>query len=208
MQKDLGANLFLEIGPQPVLRSYINDCLKEMGRRGRILPTVLRNNDDPRLVHRAGALCMLGGGKVNWPRRFTKPASFVQLPNYPWQRERHWHSVTPESQGTLTRHKIHPLLGYLLPLHTLTWENQLDTVKYPSLADHRIGTAVVFPGAAFAELALAAAHAWQPADIIEIEDLEIHAPLLLSSEHSKLLRFVIDERDGRFHIQARQYAKA
>jgi len=208
MQNELGANLFLEIGPQPVLRSYINDCLKEMGRKGRILPTVLRNNDDPRLVHRAAALCMLGGGKVNWQRHFPQPARFVQLPNYPWQRERHWHPVTPESQGTLTRHKIHPLLGYLLPLHTLTWENQLDTVKYPSLADHRIGTAVVFPGAAFAELALAAAHAWQPADIIEIEDLEIHAPLLLSSEHSKLLRFVIDERDGRFHIQARQYAKA
>ena len=208
MQNDLGANLFLEIGPQPVLRSYINDCLKETGREGRILPTVLRNDDNPRRVHRAAALCMLVGGKVNWQCYFSQPAPFVPLPNYSWQRERHWHPVTPESQGSLTRHKIHPLLGYALPLHTLTWENQLDTVKYPSLADHRVGAAVVFPGSAFAELALAAAHAWQSADIIEIEDLEIHAPLLLSSEHSKLLRVVIDERDGRFHIQARQYAKA
>jgi phthiocerol/phenolphthiocerol synthesis type-I polyketide synthase C len=208
MQNELGANLFIEIGPQPVLRPYINDCLKETGREGLILPTVLRNDDHPRRVHRAAALCMLGGGKVNWQRHFPQPAPFVPLPNYPWQRERHWHPVTPESQGTLTRHKIHSLLGYALPLHTLTWENQLDTVKYPSLADHRVGTAVVFPGSAFAELALAAARAWQPADIIEIEDLEIHAPLLLSSEHSKLLRFVIDEKDGRFHIQARQYAKA
>ena len=208
MQKDLGANLFIEIGPQPALRSYINDCLKEAGSEGRILPTLLRNDDDPIRVHRAAALCMLSGHKVNVPSRFPQPASFVQLPNYPWQRERHWHSVTPESQGTLTRHKIHPLLGYVLPQHMLTWENQLDTVKYPSLADHRVGTAAVFPGAAFAELALAAAQAWQPADIIEIEDVEIHAPLLLNSEHAKLLRVVIDERDGRFHIQARQYAKA
>jgi acyl transferase domain-containing protein/NADPH:quinone reductase-like Zn-dependent oxidoreductase/acyl carrier protein len=208
MQNELGANLFIEIGPQPVLRAYINDCMKERGRECHILPTVLRNDDDPMRVHRAAALCMLGGGKVNWQRHFSQPAPFAQLPNYPWQRERHWHPVTPESQGTLTRHRLHSLLGYALPLHTLTWENQLDTVKYPSLADHRVGTAVVFPGAAFAELALAAAHAWQPADIIEIEDLEIHAPLLLSNEHSKLLRFMIDERDGRFHIQARQYAKA
>lgn len=207
MQDELDANLFIEIGPQPVLRAYINDGLKETGREGRVLSTGLRNDDDPIRVHRAAALCMLSGGKVNWQRHFPRPASFVQLPNYPWQRERHWHTVTPESQGTLTRHRIHPLLGYTLPLHALTWENQLDIVKYPSLADHRVGTAVVFPGAAFAELALAAAHAWQPADIIEIEDLTIHVPLLLSSEHSKLLRFVIDERDGRFHIQVRQYAK-
>ncbi len=208
MQDELGANLFIEIGPQPGLRAYINDCLKETGRDGRILPTVLRNDDDPIRVHRAAALCMLVGDKGNRQRHFHRPAPFVQLPNYPWQRERYWHPVTPESQGTLTRTRIHPLLGCALPLHTLTWENQFDTAKYPSLADHRIGTAVVFPGAAFAELALAAAHAWQPADIIEIEGLEIHAPLLLSSEHSKLLRFVIDERDGRFHIQARQHAKA
>ena len=103
----------------------------------------------------------------------------------------------------LDRHKVHPLLGYPLKQHDLTWENQLDTTLYPTLADHIVGDANVFPGTGFSELALAAALIWHPGELAEIEGLEIRSPLLLSSEQTKLIRLSIEAQDGSVTIKGR-----
>ncbi|WP_262965783.1 type I polyketide synthase [Methylobacter psychrophilus] len=198
-------NIFIEIGPHAVLRSYINDCVKDLETESRILSTINRNNDNPELVWKTGSQALIAGINFDWSPVFSTPGQFIQLPNYPWQRERHWHPVTPESIGLLYRHKIHPLLGYPLQQHDLTWENQLDTKLNPSLADHVVGGAIVFPGAGFSELALAAALAWHPDDYAEIEDLEIHSPLLLSADHTKVVRLKIEAQDGSLTIKAREY---
>ena len=198
-------NIFIEIGPHAVLRSYINDCVKSVGIESRILSTITRNDDAPQRVWKAGSQALIAGVNSDWSRVFSRPGQFIQLPNYPWQRERHWHPVTPESMGLLYRHKIHPLLGYPLQQHDLTWENQLDTKLNPSLADHVVGGAIVFPGAGFSELALAATLAWHPGDLAEIEDLEIHSPLLLSADYTKVVRLKIEAQDGSLTIKARDY---
>jgi phthiocerol/phenolphthiocerol synthesis type-I polyketide synthase C len=135
-----------------------------------------------------------------------RPGQFIQLPNYPWQRERYWHPVTTESIGLLDRHKIHPLLGYPLKQHELLWENQIDTKINPTLADHVVGGTTVFPGTGFAELAVAAALAWLPGELAEIEDVEIRSPLVLSAEHAQCIRLQIEEQDGSLRIRGRAYA--
>ncbi len=153
-----------------------------------------------------GSQAIIAGSTIDWQRIFSKPGHFVQLPNYPWQRERHLHPVTPESLGLLERRKIHPLLGYQLQQNELTWENQLDTKLNPNLADHVVGGATVFPGAGYFELALAANLAWHPGSLAEIEELEILSPLLLSAEHTKLVRINIEAQDGSLTIRGRDYA--
>jgi len=201
-----GINVFMEIGPHPVLRTYVNDCLKDAKIAGLMIPTVLRDDDDPQRVRSAAGQAMLAGASVDWRTFFPTAGGFVDLPNYPWQRETHWHPITSESLGTLYRNKLHPLLGYALAQHSLTWENQLDSQAYPSLADHVVGEGTVFPGSGFAELALAAALVWQPGAHAEVEDLEIRAPLLLGAEHSKTIRVEIDGQDGTFAIKGREQA--
>lgn len=201
-----GINIFVEIGPHAVLRSYINDCVKDSSAEGSVIPTVARGDDAPQRVWGACSQAIIAGASVDWRHFFPAPGDFVQLPNYPWQRERHWHAVTPESMGLLERRKIHPLLGYPLQQHELTWENQLDTKLNPTLADHVVGGAIVFPGAGYSELALAAALAWHPGDLAEIEELEIHSPLLLSADHAMLVRVGIDAKDGSLTIKGREYA--
>lgn len=203
-----GINIFVEIGPHAVLRSYINDCLKDNDSEGRIIPTVARGDDAPQKVWAAASQTIIAGAGIDWQHLFPSPGQFIQLPNYPWQRERHWHPVTSEAVGLLYRHKVHPLLGYPLRQHELTWENQLDTQLNPSLADHVVGEAIVFPGTGFSELALAAALAWHSGDLAEIEELEIRAPLILSSEHAMLVRLNIEAQDGSFAIRAREYGGA
>ncbi len=200
-----GFNVCIEVGPHPVLRTYVNDCIKEAGIDGRVIPTLLRGDDDPARVWSAVAQAMIAGVNMDWRFFFPSKGAFVALPNYPWQRERHWHPVTSESLGTLYRKKCHPLLGYPLPQHDLIWESLIDTQTHPALADHVVGDATVFPGAGFAELALASALAWHPGILAEIEELEIRSPLLLSAEHSKLVRLEVDGQDGTFSIKAREY---
>lgn len=201
---DDGINVFVEIGASPILRSYLIDCLKERAIEGSVIATALRDDDSPRRIRAAASQTMIAGASLDWRTFFPRPARFVELPNYPWQRERHWHPVTAESAGLLYRHKRHPLLGYALQQHELTWENQLDTQIDPVLADHVVGDATVFPGAGFAELALAAALAWQAEGVAAIDDLEIRTPLLIDGERSMVIRSAIDAQDGRLTIRSRE----
>ena len=84
---------------------------------------------------------------------------------------------------------------------------RLDTVKHRSLADHVVGEVTVFPGAGFAEFALAAASHWHGGGYAEIEDLEIRAPLLLAKEPSQIVRCALDPRDGQLSIKSREQLK-
>lgn len=201
---DQGITIFVEIGAHPILRTYLNDCLKARSIDGRVIATGTRGDDGAQRIRSAAREVAIAGAAVDWRTAFPKPGRFVRLPGYPWQRERHWHPVTSEALGLIHRHKIHPLLGYPLAQHELTWENQLDTELNPVLADHVVGEATVLPGSAHAEMALAAALAWQPAAIVEIEDLEIHSPLLLADDRSALVRLSIDPRDGKLAIRSRE----
>jgi len=205
---DAGINTLIEIGAHPVLQSYLNDGLKAAEMPGIVIPTVTKNNDSMAQVMNSVALTLLSGVDSNYRNWFPVAGRFTSLPNYPWQREKLWHPVTSESYGLLARKKVHPLLGYPVPQHELLWENQLDTQMQPFLADHNVGGAVVFPGAAFAELALAAALQAHPDEFIEIEELEIRSPLLLSHDHSKVLRFSLKAADGRFTLRSRELAKS
>lgn len=201
-----GINVFVEIGPHPVLRSYINDCLKNAEIGGQVIPTVKRDNDDPQTVWSAAGQAVIAGASVQWEEIFPVQGRFVELPSYPWQKETHWHSVTSESLGLLYRKEVHPLLGYRVSQQDLTWENQLDTQTQHALAGHIVGDATVFPGTGYIELALAAARSLHHGDHVELEELEILAPLLLSAEDSKVIRLSIQSADGSFNIRAREHA--
>ena len=200
-----GTNIFLEIGPHTVLKNYINTCAKDLDIKVNILSTITRNNDSLQKLTETVNQLIISGISFNWSSIFTTPGQFIQLPNYAWQRERHWHPVTSESLGLIYRDKTHPLLGYSLKNHDLTWENQLDIFLNPTLADHIVGGATVFPGSGFAELAIAASYAWKNTTLTGIEELIILSPLLINNTQSKLIRLNIDVNDGTFTIRSRQY---
>ncbi|SAK56568.1 beta-ketoacyl synthase [Caballeronia hypogeia] len=200
-----GNNVLLEIGPAPVLRSYLNGTLKHAEKAGQVIATGRRGDDGPDRVQAAVAQVIVGGGAIDWAQIFPRSGQHVSLPAYSWQRERYWHPVTAESPNSLERRRVHPLLGYRLQQQSQpVWENHLDTKLHPWLADHVVGNATVFPGSGFAEIALAAAQQWQAGESCDVEELEIHAPLLLAASPSKLTRLSLDENDGRFWLRAKE----
>ncbi len=203
-----GYNVFVEVGPHPILRSYVADAHNRQERQAVVIATDLRGAETPQLIDRAVAKVLIAGVDIQRECLFPHAGRFVQLPNYAWQRERHWVPETPESSGHLHRERVHPLLGYALPGHELTWDNRLDTQLFPTLGDHMVGDAVLFPGAGFTEVALAAASKYQPGEYVEIEELEIHSPLLLHADSSKKVRVVVDSTDGALSIVSRSTAQA
>ncbi|WP_415823617.1 SDR family NAD(P)-dependent oxidoreductase, partial [Mycobacterium basiliense] len=81
------------------------------------------------------------------------------LPTTPWQHGSHWISATSVSGAAFHMADTHPLLGIGVtdPTNgTRVWESHLDP-DLLWLSDHVIDDLVVLPGAAYAEIALAAA---------------------------------------------------
>lgn len=198
-----GYNVFVEVGPHAILRGYLNDALAAREQQGMVIATLKRADEAPHQVIRAVAKVLISGAEIDLACLFPSIGRFVRLPNYAWQRVRHWHGETPESSRALYLERAHPLLGHAVPGHELTWDNRLDTQLFPSLEDHKVGDSVLFPGAGFTELVLAAAQCYQPGEFVDIEELEIHRPLVLHAESSKRVRVQIDSSDGTLFITSR-----
>ena len=200
-----GINTFVEIGPRPVLTSYLNEIGKAAEVAAFVLPSLTSAESGAVRIRSVSEQLELSGALHDPTRLFPVPGRLLELPHYAWQRERYWHSSTPESLGLLARQTVHPLLGYALT-DGLQWENHFDTAKLPTLADHAVGGSVVFPAAGFVEMALAAGASRRPGSTTVIEDMEILSPLLLERDHSKVVRLRIDPDDGRFTIVSRDRA--
>lgn len=201
---ELGCGIFVEISPHAILQRYISECMAQADSEGRIITTLLRNNDGVQRITEAALRIHLLAAKPDLSVYFPHAGKSVRLPNYPWQRERHWHSQTNESVLVTERRRVHPLLGWFLPDSDRVWENTLDPMVLPWLADHKVGGAIVYPGAAYAEMALAAAREWLGGNHYAMEQLDIVSPMVFDGEQARTLRFVLQPSDGRFQIKSRQ----
>lgn len=206
-----GQRTFIEIGAHPVLRTYLNECLRSEDLQGQVVATLSREQDSVAELERALAELLLSGAKLDESRWFPVQGKAVALPAYPWQKQPYWKPDSVESIGLLSRHYRHPLLGYALPHQPGNWEAQLDTGRQPWLADHVVGDGVVFPGAGYAELALAAVEQHlseheSDVAVIDIEGLEIQAPMLLEPGTTKVVNTSLEENSGKLRVKARPYA--
>ncbi|HPE60022.1 MAG TPA: SDR family NAD(P)-dependent oxidoreductase [Thiolinea sp.] len=195
--------VFLEVGPHPILRSYVQACLQARDVSGQVTGLDKRGGETPDCLQRAGFGLLLQGVSSDWSVHFPQPGRYVALPHYPWQKERHWYPLTSEGYDLVNRRRVHPLLGY--PLHDAeaAWENTLDTATLPWLAGHVVDGAVVFPAAAYVEMALAASALWHGTDTHVLEHFEIRAPVMLDEGQTRTLRFLLEPADGRFRIVSR-----
>lgn len=200
----LGCRTFVEVSPNAILQRYLKECLAGGETKGRVLSSLRKNNDG---IDRIEALALhlhLLSDHDTLHAVFPTVGHFVDLPTYPWQRERHWLPATSEGYHLIERARIHPLLGWALKDAQAGWENILDPRSQPWLADHSVGGAVVLPGAAYIEMALAAARLWFGGETQELEELDIVAPVVFDGEHGRTIRFHLNPRDGSFQISSRQ----
>lgn len=198
-----GYRLFVEIGSHPVVCRYLEQCLQTAEKTGRAIATIKREEESASAIQGIVYHAYLSGAAIDHSIAFPTPGKFVTLPTYPWQREPYWHQPSENASSLIERRIQNPLLGYRLKDAPAAWENSLDTVLMPWLADHEVGGAVVVPAAAYVEMALAASKSWFEGTDFEIEELDISSPMVLDAEQLKVVNFNLTPADGSFTIGSR-----
>ncbi len=199
-----GFHVFMDVGPHPIMRGYLNECLREAGLRGMVCPTLQKNSDEVDDIQRALLSTHLAGAYINLDRHFPVPGMHIELPRYAWQPSEFRYDPTEEGYNLVGRKIEHPLLGYRVKPDLPLWENHLDSELVPYLADHVVGRGEVMPAAGFAEMALAASSIWYGTEKHEIEDFEVRAPLLFEQDRLRAVTFDLTADDGWFVVRSRQ----
>ncbi|QHC23521.1 type I polyketide synthase [Streptomyces sp. GS7] len=199
--RDRGCDIFVEVGPHPVLCSYLRRPAP--GRPLTVVPTLSRDTCEATAVRTAVAHLVAAGD--TGASFFPRPGRVVDLPAYPWERERHWNGDPGAwarrcGDGTVD----HPLLGERAALADPSWHGSFDPARAPWLEGHRIADAVLMPAAGFTEMALAAGRrAWDHA--VEISDLAIPRALVLPFDNDRQVQVqtTLSADDGLLRIASR-----
>nr|VFJ62646.1 MAG: Acyl transferase domain-containing protein [Candidatus Kentron sp. DK] len=170
-----GLDTFLEIGPKPALLGMAGQCLSADADDTAIawIPSLREGQADWRQMLESLGRWHIRGGAIDWDAfdggadgspdgspDGKIPRRKVQLPTYPFQRQRYWIEKARQSKRTGRDPLAHPLLGRRLDLadsdNRIRFQAKIDP-SFPSwLADHRVFGGVLFPVAGYLEMALAA----------------------------------------------------
>lgn len=154
-----GCDLFIEIGPQPVLSGSIVECLAAAGRAPAVFASLRRGRPERESLLQVAAGVYAAGGALNWAQLQPGSGQLVDLPAYPWQRKRHWIRPTPARGAAPRMAEEHPLLGRRISaagIDAEIFESSSERAQ-AWLADHRIFGKLLLPGAAAIDIFATAA---------------------------------------------------
>ena len=181
-----GIRVFVEIGPKPILTSYLRDTLREANLRGAIIETLVETGekDDSDPIERAVARVMIAGGQVDHQRLFgPPPVQAIPLPAYPWRHTAYRVQPTAEASSVFQA-PSNPLLGSRPRRDACEWFATVDPMLFPWIADHKVGGLPLFPAAGYVEVLLAAAREVHGGSALELRDMDIVRPLVFGGTAS------------------------
>ncbi|GHO72105.1 polyketide synthase [Ktedonobacter sp. SOSP1-52] len=200
-----GFDIFMEMSPHPILVGAIRQTIEQSDKPAMALASLRRDEGRNALLTTLGTL-YLYGYDVEWSRLYPDGGQRVSLPTYPWQRQRHWNDGVNHSQsraistwksdGTLA----HPILHIGTPLalqkQTYLWTTEIDAELFPYLEEHRVHDMPVLAGAAYIELALAAATEIFGARHFCIEDLQLKKVLFFPKDTRHTLQVTLTPHEA------------
>ena len=186
-----GYDVFVEVGPHPVLLANIEECVTAAGSTALVTASLRREKPERDTMLQACAAVYAAGCSPRWDVIQPKGGAVVQLPPYPWQRKRFWIRQRPdgEAQG---RDTGHPLLGRQLSVagdRVRIWQGDSQAAR-AWLADHRIYRRLVLPAAAVVETFVAAAVA-SGMTRVELAGFTMHRPLFVPEGEEMSARWQI-----------------
>jgi myxalamid-type polyketide synthase MxaC len=206
-----GADVFLELGPNPTLTGLGKRCVPDGGRLW--LPSLKQGADDHSVLTDSLAALYARGVQVDWARRDRgRSRRRLRLPTYPFQRTRYWHDHDDDEPGArpdapVAESGTHPLLGARLAIADPAFQSGLSLERFPYLAGHAVQGSVVLPAACYLELAAAAGAATDSGVAGTLSGIEFKRPLFLSDHGARTLQVILapEERGER---EARVYSSA
>jgi polyene macrolide polyketide synthase len=202
-----GVTRFLELGPDGSLTTAVQTIVP-----GATAVPVLRKDqpEEESAIRALGAL-HVAGVDVDWAALFAGTnASFVDLPTYPFQRERYWpqpSNRTGDPAGLGLVPTEHPTLGAVVARADgadVLLTGSLSLATHPWLADHRVGGAVLFPASGFLDLVLRAA---DHVGCDRVAQLTLAVPLVLGEHDRVAIQVQVGAADDKGRRDVRMYSR-
>ncbi len=194
-----GYSVFIELSPHPVLASSIKELLAQQGQEGIVLPSLRRKEKDRSMMLSSLGALYTQGYPIAWETFYGQTGTFVKFPTYSWQLKSYW-TESVESREDRLYTEQHPLLGQRMNAVYPTWELELTSRLLSYLADHCIQGKVLLPGAAYAELALAAAREVFGESAYVLEELTFRKALFLPEDSDARLQTVVNPQHATVEI--------
>ncbi|MFJ8864115.1 type I polyketide synthase, partial [Streptomyces sp. NPDC102451] len=189
-----GYDVFIESSPHPVLAPGMQETIDSTPTPARAIGTLRRNDGDLATFLRSTGEAFTAGATARPTPAGPHDGRHADLPTYPFQRTRYW--LAPDT-GRRDVAAIglteagHPLLGAVTEGATsLVLTGRISLATHPWLAAHQVAGTLVFPGAAFAELAV---HAADRVACGTVRELTLQTPLVLPEHGAVRLRVEIGE---------------
>ncbi|MEH2048357.1 type I polyketide synthase [Nostoc sp.] len=207
-----GVEVLVEIGPKPILLGMGRLCLPE--HKGLWLPSLHPAQGDwQQLLTTLGQLSVRGV-PLNWVG-FDQDYSRhrLQLPTYPFQRQRYWIEATDNGNGFkplfqnngIRSKTLHPLLGqqlYIAGSQEIRFESQVSQNSPIWLNDHHVFETPIFPATGYLEIALAAGAVVTKSDNLCLEDVFIQKAMPLPENEVKTVQTILTpEKSGIYSFK-------
>ncbi|MEV4311990.1 type I polyketide synthase [Actinocrispum sp. NPDC049592] len=175
---------FVEVSPHPVLTFGVQAIIDDSDVRAVTTGSLRRDDGGTQRFLTSLAELFVRGVAVDWAGLFAGTgAKRVPLPNYAFQHERYWSSMTMpagDATGLGLLAAEHPMLGAAVEMATsedVLFSGRLSPATHPWLADHVAGGVALLPGSGFLELVI---RAGDQVGCDLVEELTLGVPLVLT----------------------------
>ncbi|MEM7342897.1 MAG: SDR family NAD(P)-dependent oxidoreductase, partial [Chloroflexota bacterium] len=206
-----GANIFVEVGPQPTLLSLAQQCFihhiqsdetAEPTSDVAWLPSLRQHRDTKKQMLLSLGQMYMHGLAIDWTtfeNSRNEPRKKIVLPTYPFQRQRFW---IDQNQTTAGHHALRPLLDRMMRLpeqHQIIFESLVDLKRWPFLEDHQVYDVPISPGACHVAMFLNAAMLLWPTllqdeSTLTLQDVVFSAPLVIPPEMQRTTQLIFTQQ--------------
>ena len=191
---EAGCTVFLEIGPNPVLLGLGRSCIDPEG--GLWLASMRAGRDDWDEMLASLSQLYVHGVEVDWVGfDHDYPRQKVNLPTYPFQRERYFvDRQTKRVERLESGQTLHPLAERFIEspsLKDIVFETRLSAASHRFVEDHRVFGRIIFPAIGYLESVRAAARLGLGDANWAVENILIGEALALDETETRRLQVVL-----------------
>ncbi len=202
-----GITVFIEMSPHPVLSQAIPENIEHVKASASAFGSIERELPELQKLQLNIGKAFCNGVVPDWEKIYGGSFQKIDLPNYPWQKEHYWPDESRTSSFNATEKRngklAHPFLAKKIDLPkdegTVVWESYLNTLQFSYLKDHLVHDAIVFPAAAYIEIAIAAIQeAFGPGDH-KVEKFKFRDAISIPEKGNIQLQVLLKNTIGNTH---------
>ncbi|SFK88739.1 type I polyketide synthase [Falsiroseomonas stagni] len=199
------ADLFIEIGPRPLLGSAMGDVARRAGRAVGIMGSLAMS--PPVAADPVRAIVAEAVARGATPRFWGTGRGSRILPPMAWNRGHFVIDRTPEAyslyEGEPGTAGCHPLAGTRMAPGGTEWRHALSLETVPFLAGHRVDGQVVLPATGFIEMMAAVAEQVLGTARLRLNDLDILRALVLEPGVTREVSVTFDAAEQMIAVRSR-----